>query len=99
MNTAIRLEIQRVSGLDVRRVKSEGHVGIAAGACPGCKAEPFYVKGSSLRPNPNRPHDEKMSDGRCVSCGDPVGYIFARVSTIFGIEEDERVCDGAWRVY
>lgn len=90
------LEIQTTSGIDRRKVTPDGRVGIAAGACPGCKAEPFRVQGGN-----RRIHDREtyVADGRCVDCGDAVGYIYARVETVFGLEEDRNVLEGRERVY
>ncbi len=34
-----------------------------------------------------------------ASVGDSVGYVYARVETIFGTEEDERILNGRCRVY
>lgn len=91
------LEINRSTGIERRDVKPAGHVGIASGECPGCGATPFCVQGSSPR---RMPDDRTIrSGGRCVSCGDAVGYLYAQPDTIFGLEEDERVMHGRARVY
>lgn len=89
------LEIQTTSGIDKRDVKPGGEVGAAQGKCPGCAAEPFLVRGGNMRI-----HDDEtwVANGRCVNCNDPVGYIYARVETVFGLEEDEAVRQRA-RVY
>lgn len=44
-------------------------------------------------------HDTYRSTGHCTDCGVELGPIVAKVSTIFGIEEDERVLHGRARVY
>lgn len=90
--TVVWLEIQRANGtVDKRAIDPQGHVGIASGACPGCGANPFCVVGGNKRiHNPNM----LKADGRCKKCGDAVGYVFARVDTIFGLEEDRAVLDG-----
>lgn len=55
--------------------------------------------GKIVGSNPRAPeHDTYESDAHCA-CGKPVGKIRVRVSTIFGIEEDERVLYGRCRVY
>lgn len=99
MTARVHLEIQRAAGVDVRHVRPAGDVGVADGACPGCGCTPFEVRGANLRTDPNRRHDGRMSDGRCVACGDAVGHIYAIVDTIFGIEEDDRMLNGRAMVY
>lgn len=90
------LEINRDSGIERRHVKPGPVVGTVDGACPGCAAEPFLIKGHGARRHDERTH---RAGARCVSCDDPVGYVYARVDTIFGLEEDERVLHGRCRVY
>lgn len=92
------LEIQRQSGIDRRKIRPDGAVGIADGECPGCGASPFLVRGGNLRRDVGS-HDRYQADGHSVCCGDPVGYLYAEVDTIFGAEEDERVLHGRARVY
>ena len=60
--------------------------GIAEGECPGCKAKPFRVQGGNLRILNDRTY---KADGRCVDCNDPVGYLYAKAATIFGLDEDD----------
>lgn len=43
--------------------------------------------------------DTYRAQGLCVQCRAPRGIIRAQVETIFGLEEDERVLAGPWRVY
>lgn len=92
------LYIQRESGIDKRAITSTSGspVGTAAGKCPGCGAEPFLVQGGNLRRKDDR---TLMADGRCVACRDPVGYIYAKPDTLFGLEEDARMLNGRCRVY
>lgn len=59
-------------------------------ACGGLK-----VHGVGHRTNT---HDTYRCDAACL-CGARRGVIFVRVSTIFGIEEDEHVLNGRARVY
>ena len=88
----IWLEIQRSTGIDRRDVKPLGKVGEAAGECPGCGAAPFLVVGSD--------HRTFVANGRCKACNDPVGYLYARGDTLFGLEEDRAVLEfGRGRVY
>lgn len=91
------LEIQRETGIDRRSMHPQGNVGRAEGICPGCGRCPFMVRGGNIR----RLDDRTLkSDGHCVECGDPVGYIYARPDTLFGLEEDAAVLEhGRGRVY
>ena len=66
-------------------------------ACPHCKAAaPMAVRGGGIR---ETTHDTYIADARCVQCGEPMGTLRAKVDTIFGIEEDERVLNSGCRVY
>ena len=90
------LEINRASGIEVRPVIPGPTVGKAEGQCPGCGVTPFLIKGTGIHK-----HDERTmrAGSHCVACDDPVGYVYARVDTIFGLEEDRRVLAGRCRVY
>ncbi len=44
-------------------------------------------------------YDTYESDGGCICCATVLGKLVVTVSTIFGIEEDERVLSGRCRVY
>lgn len=95
------LEINRASGEIEKRKVSPSRGGAAAarveGACPGCCASPFYVKCHAAS---RVDRDTMRAGSRCVACGDPVGYVYLRADTIFGLEEDERVLvHGRARVY
>jgi hypothetical protein len=86
---AIRLEIERLSGIDERTVSRDG---IAAGACPGCGVEPFKIV--------THPVDDGRAGARCVGCNDPVGWVYVTPETLFGEEEDRAVLvHGRARVY
>lgn len=74
--------------------KESDHVLVDA-ACPAC-AEPLRVRG---RGNHVESHDTYAATAHCVACGAALGTIRVRVSTIFGIEEDERILNGRMRVY
>lgn len=95
--TTITLEIQRQDGIERRNVRSLGGTAEADGACPGCNAVPFIIVGGGMQNIDDR---TVRANGRCQSCGDPVGYIFADLPTLFGVEEDEAVLvRGRARVY
>jgi hypothetical protein len=65
-------------------------------ACPRCKIEPMQVQGNG---NSIESRDTYRADARCLACGETVGTLRVKVSTIFGIEEDDRVLNGRCRVY
>lgn len=44
-------------------------------------------------------HGTYRARGLCAGCREPRGVIRAQVETVFGLEEDERVLAGPWRVY
>ena len=76
--------------------------------CPhGCKRryvanpnsmeqEPLKVAGSGIKHH-NR--DTYFADAIALCCKKKIGTIETKVSTVFGIEEDEAVLNGPWRVY
>ena len=69
------------------------------GACPKCKLAPLVCRGRGMTIDPNASHDTYRADATCCGCDAPVGVLRVKVSTIFGIEEDERVLNGRCRVY
>ncbi len=65
-------------------------------ACPICKTPaPLKVRGVS----PSHDHDTWSADAMAVCCGARIGQLQAKVSTIFGIDEDRAVLNGRPRVY
>ncbi len=70
---------------------------IADGACANCKSSPFNIIGiaASMRHD----HDTYHSDAGCLNCRAVVGRLAVKVSTLFGIEEDERIQSMGVRVY
>lgn len=44
-------------------------------------------------------HDTYRSDAMCHRCGAEAGVMRVKVSTLFGVEEDERVLNGPWKVF
>jgi hypothetical protein len=69
---------------------------VPAGACPHCQASPFHVSGGAPVV---QGHDTQTAPAWTRCCGTPAGKLVVTVSTLFGIEEDERVCHGRCRVY
>jgi hypothetical protein len=94
----IRLEIQRLSGNELRDVTRDG---LVTGACPGCDSEPFLVTAVPIPAGTCRAIGDTADYGSvCRACGDHVGYIRVEASTIFGREEDRAVLEhGRARVY
>lgn len=94
------LEIQRASGeIDKRTVSSEAgsKVGVADGSCPGCAAMPFLIKAAGSHIHD---HETLRFGGVCAACEDNVGWIYLKLDTIFGAEEDRAVLEfGRARVY
>lgn len=79
-----------------RAAKPQGdHVRIEC-PCPHCKASPLLARGTGIR---SHDHDTYYADAVALCCGKPIGRMSTTVSTIFGIEEDERVLNGRARVY
>jgi len=70
---------------------------IAVGECPSCGASPLRVCG---RARTIEGHDVYAARAMCGACDDEIGTIRARVSTLFGLREDEAVLvHGRARVY
>lgn len=86
------LVIERESGNEERGLQPSrcgGH-GVVDGVCPGCGAEPFRIV---TEPRQIVNHDTAKYGARCLVCHDPVGWAYARLNTIFGLEEDRAVLD------
>jgi hypothetical protein len=69
---------------------------LVEGACPECGAEPFKARGLGRRV---AAHDTYAAHAVGLCCRKPVGELRTTVSTLFGIDEDERVLNGPWRIY
>jgi len=54
------------------------------------------VRGNGIQ---RRTHDTYFARAVALCCDKEIGTLETRVDTIFGIEEDERVTSGPWRVY
>lgn len=72
---------------------------VESDTCTECKESPLAVRGLGMTIDPNASHDTYRADAVCYSCGAPAGVLRVKMSTIFGIEEDERVLNGRCRVY
>jgi hypothetical protein len=67
------------------------------GQCPACNSEEFRVIGDVTRQKIG--HDTVKAPALALCCGAEVGEVHVELSTIFGLEEDERVLHGRARVY
>lgn len=65
--------------------------------CPVCGAEPGEVAG--IRGTQSHDHDTYRAEAATICCDTRIGTIEVRVSTVFGIHEDEAVLNGRPRVY
>ena len=65
-------------------------------ACPHCEHDPLRASGHGVCVDG---HAAYTADAFCFDCGKRVGTLRVQVSTIFGIEEEERVMSGPWKVY
>ena len=70
-------------------------VQVPSGTCPSCAQAPLLARGTGIT---HHDHDTHYARAICVSCGAPVGILRAKVSTLFGIDEDLAVQARA-RVY
>jgi hypothetical protein len=68
-------------------------------ACPHCKVTPLKVSGHGKSIDPDARHDTWRADGSSVCCNVQIGTIRVKVSTLFGIEEDQRVYSMGIRIY
>lgn len=70
-------------------------------ACPACKPtrEPPPVRVAGRGRRTNLALDAYECDAVCIVCGAKIGIVRAFPSTVFGIEEDQRVLSGRCRVY
>lgn len=94
MNLSITIDDQQHS---IENVDSSSAQVKGMECCPRCKAKgPVRVAGKNLR---IESHDTYASDGLALCCMKRLGTIRAVMSTIFGLEEDERVLNGRPRVY
>ncbi len=91
------LEIQRRDGIEQRRVTPDGLVGIVDGRCPSCETSPFHVQ---TEPLSIHDRDTVRAGSWSVCCKEPVGYLYAKMNTLFGLEEDFAILKhGRARVY
>ena len=94
----MKITVKTEHGTFTCKLPYEGceHVVAPKEAHPECADD----EGVSLRGgNYQTGHDEYTASCFCATCGTNLGTMVVKVSTIFGIEEDNRVLNGRWRVY
>lgn len=73
--------------------------------CPFCEHKNGEVLGVKMkfkvhgRHKRIESHDTYASDAHALCCGKQVGTLRVKMNTVFGVEEDERVLSGPWKVY
>lgn len=73
------------------------HVVIEGAPCPHCGLSPWTARGKGIAAHD---YDTYYADAKTRCCGARVGQMRTKVSTLFGIEEDEAVLlRGRCRVY
>jgi len=70
------------------------HAVVAGWECPTCGGD--KVAGRARR---IENHDTYAAEAGCVACRKIIGTIRVKVSTLFGIEEDERVMSMGVKIY
>jgi hypothetical protein len=65
--------------------------------CPKCGESPLQVHGDGQSVSDDDRYYRSRGFSKC--CGELVGEIRAYPNTLFGLEEDERVQSGRYRVY
>jgi hypothetical protein len=92
----VRLNTSEGRAVDIRQ-PTGAHVECKTEACPHCGEKPMKVQGTGKH---IESHDTYAAGAICLCCGKSVGTLRARMDTIFGLEEDERVLvHGRARVY
>lgn len=91
----MKVTLRKLDGRSIVLRPDGGHcvAGVIVCACGST-----HVRGTGINAHS---HDTYFADAVCVRCGEPVGKMECRVSTVFGIEEDERMLGSSkrWRVY
>ena len=68
---------------------------LVATSCPACGNHEIPAQGGET----THTHDTYEAPARALCCGAAIGKLRVKVSTIFGIAEDEAVLNGRCRVY
>jgi hypothetical protein len=91
----IHLMMDGVKHKVVPPYEGASHADVPGQNCPHCKKE-LRVQGTGKH---IKSFDTYASVGICVACEKPVGEIQAKVNTLFGLEEDERVFSMGVKIY
>lgn len=83
----MKLTLKLASG-GVEKLTASEEFATADVPCPHCAVTPLRVQGTGKRV---ASHDTYAAEAVAMCCDRHVGEIRARVSTLFGLEEDERV--------
>lgn len=84
----MKLTLKPASGGPALKLVASEAFATADVPCPHCKATPLRVQGTGKR---IASHDTYAAEAVAMCCDRHVGEIRAQVSTLFGLEEDERV--------
>jgi len=95
--TVITVSVQGKTHPAIRPEPRSEHVEVAV-KCPFCGALPLCVKGEGSNIVRGRDSYQNFS-AVTLCCKKPVDWIKSQMDTIFGLEEDERVLNGPWKVY
>ncbi len=64
-----------------------------------CQCGRGTVHGGGKYIDPNAAHDTYAARAICTNCGQHVGILRAKVSTLFGIDEDKRIARSYVKIY
>ena len=92
----MKISIRLPDGTAVPARLEEGGGAVVVPTCPSCGADAARVRGLGVT---HHDHDAYYAAARALCCGEVIGTMEAKVDTIFGIDEDERVLRGRCRVY
>lgn len=73
------------------------HVVAEGATCPACGDSPLKVAGEAGATTES--FDVIAGGAVCLRCRSRIGEIRAKLSTLFGVEEDRAVLSGRFRVY
>lgn len=90
----MRVTLTNPEGRVTELRETEGHQFVEAEEACACGSRLVGGTGREIEG-----HDVYRARGLCVGCRAYRGVIRVQVATVFGLEEDERVMAGPWRVY
>lgn len=94
----MKIELQPTTGPRIRaRLPYEGAEYVVLSApCPSCDTPAAPIAGKGVDTTTHSTHE---AEAIATCCGARVGRLIVTLDTLFGIEEDNRVLNGPWRVY